>query len=109
MPLSFSQAFAFHFQLKADEWHGLDFGVDLEVEMSSLSLQLTYETFSYFTQVMLGSGDPELEDWMRSTESDFKDKFRGWVGFSVPVSHRITAGYANIMLLRTHLTSYKYI
>jgi hypothetical protein len=49
MPLSFSQAFAFHFQLKADEWHGLDFGVDLEVEMSSLSLQLTYETFSYFT------------------------------------------------------------
>lgn len=58
---------------------------------------------------MLGSGDPELEDWMRSTESDFKDKFRGWVGFSVPVSHRITAGYANIMLLRTHLTSYKYI
>jgi hypothetical protein len=58
---------------------------------------------------MLGSGDPELEDWMRSTESIFKDKFRGWVGFSVPVSHRITAGYANNQLLRTHLASYKYI
>ncbi|AQL01916.1 Starch synthase I [Zea mays] len=48
--------------------------------------------------VMLGSGDPELEDWMRSTESIFKDKFRGWVGFSVPVSHRITAG-CDILLM----------
>ncbi|CAN6202434.1 unnamed protein product [Urochloa humidicola] len=48
--------------------------------------------------VMLGSGDPELEDWMRSTESNFKDKFRGWVGFSVPVSHQITAG-CDILLM----------
>jgi glycogen synthase len=47
-----------------------------------------------FLQVMLGSGDPAFEGWMRSTESSYKDKFRGWVGFSVPVSHRITAGYA---------------
>jgi len=50
---------------------------------------------------MLGSGDPELEDWMRSTESNFRDKFRGWVGFSVPVSHRITAGYTNNPCQRT--------
>ncbi|XP_039842531.1 starch synthase 1, chloroplastic/amyloplastic-like isoform X1 [Panicum virgatum] len=48
--------------------------------------------------VMLGSGDQELEDWMRSTESNFRDKFRGWVGFSVPVSHRITAG-CDILLM----------
>jgi hypothetical protein len=34
MLLSFSQVFAFHFQLKADEWHGSDFRVDLEVELS---------------------------------------------------------------------------
>ncbi|KAG0499182.1 hypothetical protein HPP92_003873 [Vanilla planifolia] len=42
--------------------------------------------------VMLGSGDRRTEDWMRSMESLYKEKFRGWVGFNVPVSHRITAG-----------------
>lgn len=41
---------------------------------------------------MLGSGEKQYEDWMRHTENLFKDKFRGWVGFNVPVSHRITAG-----------------
>ncbi|GJN00849.1 hypothetical protein PR202_ga18070 [Eleusine coracana subsp. coracana] len=48
--------------------------------------------------VMLGSGDPDFEAWMRSTESNSRDKFRGWVGFSVPVSHRITAG-CDILLM----------
>lgn len=43
-------------------------------------------------QVMLGSGEKQYEDWMRHTENLFKDKFRAWVGFNVPVSHRITAG-----------------
>jgi starch synthase len=43
-------------------------------------------------QVMLGSGDPLYEDWMRATESTYKDKFRGWVGFNIPISHKITAG-----------------
>ena len=42
--------------------------------------------------VMLGSGLPELEDFMRWAEGEYKDKFRGWVGFSVPMAHRITAG-----------------
>jgi glycogen synthase len=55
---------------------------------------------------MLGSGDPAFEGWMRSTESSYKDKFRGWVGFSVPVSHRITAGYAKHRSMRTF---YKFI
>ena len=41
---------------------------------------------------MLGSGERQYEDWMRVTESYYKDKFRGWVGFNVPISHRITAG-----------------
>ncbi|GMN44385.1 hypothetical protein TIFTF001_013581 [Ficus carica] len=41
--------------------------------------------------VMLGSGDPRYEEWMRATESVYSDKFRGWVGFNVPISHRITA------------------
>ncbi|XP_047325771.1 soluble starch synthase 1, chloroplastic/amyloplastic-like [Impatiens glandulifera] len=48
--------------------------------------------------VMLGSGDKHYEDWMRITESSYKDKFRGWVGFNVPVSHRITAG-CDILLM----------
>lgn len=47
--------------------------------------------FSFF-QVMLGSGSSIYEDWMRAAESSYRDKFRGWVGFNVPVSHRITAG-----------------
>ncbi|XP_021826350.1 soluble starch synthase 1, chloroplastic/amyloplastic [Prunus avium] len=48
--------------------------------------------------VMLGSGDPLCEDWMRAAEATYKDKFRGWVGFNVPVSHRITAG-CDILLM----------
>ncbi|KAK4571186.1 hypothetical protein RGQ29_029847 [Quercus rubra] len=48
--------------------------------------------------VMLGSGDPQFEDWMRATESAYKDKFRGWVGFNVPISHMITAG-CDILLM----------
>eukprot|EP00850_Spirogloea_muscicola_P017607 SM000153S01596 [mRNA] locus=s153:150707:155072:+ [translate_table: standard] len=48
--------------------------------------------------VMLGSGDPSLEAWMAWAESEYRDKFRGWVGFSVPVAHRITAG-CDILLM----------
>jgi hypothetical protein len=31
-------------------------------------------------------------------EARFPDKFRGWVGFSVPMAHRITAG-CDILLM----------
>ncbi|GAV66188.1 Glycos_transf_1 domain-containing protein/Glyco_transf_5 domain-containing protein [Cephalotus follicularis] len=48
--------------------------------------------------VMLGSGDQRFEDWMRATEETYKNKFRGWVGFNVPISHRITAG-CDILLM----------
>ncbi|OIV96836.1 hypothetical protein TanjilG_08697 [Lupinus angustifolius] len=48
--------------------------------------------------VMLGSGNPAYEDWMRATESAYRDKFRGWVGFNVPISHKITAG-CDILLM----------
>lgn len=41
---------------------------------------------------MLGSGDPQYENWMREAESMYQDKFRGWVGFNVPISHKMTAG-----------------
>jgi len=48
--------------------------------------------------VMLGSGDPLIESWMKMSESTYKDRFRGWVGFSVPVAHKITAG-CDILLM----------
>lgn len=48
--------------------------------------------------VMLGSGNPEDEEWMRVMESTYRDKFRGWVGFNVPISHRITAS-CDILLM----------
>ncbi|XVE58360.1 hypothetical protein DITRI_Ditri04bG0163600 [Diplodiscus trichospermus] len=48
--------------------------------------------------VMLGAEDPLYEEWMRSAEATYRDKFRGWVGFSVPISHRITAG-CDILLM----------
>jgi starch synthase len=48
--------------------------------------------------VMLGSGERQYEDWMRVTEAQYRDKYRGWVGFNVPISHRITAG-CDILLM----------
>ncbi|KAH7292250.1 hypothetical protein KP509_29G059400 [Ceratopteris richardii] len=48
--------------------------------------------------VMLGSGDPSIQSWMKWAEATYNDKFRGWVGFSVPVAHRITAG-CDILLM----------
>ena len=35
---------------------------------------------------------------MQWAESAYHDKFRGWVGFSVPMAHRITAG-CDILLM----------
>ncbi|CAI7927671.1 unnamed protein product, partial [Closterium sp. NIES-54] len=49
-------------------------------------------------QIMLGSGDAEYESWMAWAEGEYRDKFRGWVGFSVPVAHRMTAG-CDILLM----------
>jgi len=48
--------------------------------------------------VMLGSGEAVYEEWMAYAEREFNDKFRGWIGFSVPVAHRITAG-CDILLM----------
>jgi starch synthase len=48
--------------------------------------------------VCLGTGDPHLEAGMRWLESAYPDKARGWVGFNVPMSHKITAG-ADILLM----------
>lgn len=46
----------------------------------------------------LGTGDPALEDGLRWMEREFPDKARGWVGFNVPFSHRLTAA-ADILLM----------
>eukprot|EP00245_Coleochaete_scutata_P005457 TRINITY_DN1901_c0_g1_i1.p1 TRINITY_DN1901_c0_g1~~TRINITY_DN1901_c0_g1_i1.p1 ORF type:complete len:814 (+),score=169.55 TRINITY_DN1901_c0_g1_i1:89-2530(+) len=48
--------------------------------------------------VMLGSGRGDLEDMLRSMESNHKDKCRGWVGFSVKMAHRITAA-SDVLLM----------
>ncbi|KAL2329968.1 hypothetical protein Fmac_017549 [Flemingia macrophylla] len=48
--------------------------------------------------VMLGTGRPDLEHMLRQFESQHNDKIRGWVGFSVKMAHRITAG-ADILLM----------
>ncbi len=46
---------------------------------------------------MLGSGDAEYENAMRAAEAQHPASFRGWVGFSVPVAHRIIAGMSEIL------------
>lgn len=48
--------------------------------------------------VMLGSGREDLESALRDMEARNHDKCRGWVGFSVKMAHRITAG-ADILLM----------
>ncbi|CAA0828415.1 Starch synthase 2- chloroplastic/amyloplastic [Striga hermonthica] len=48
--------------------------------------------------VMLGTGRAELENMLREFEARYKDKVRGWVGFSVRMAHRITAG-ADVLLM----------
>ena len=48
--------------------------------------------------VLLGSGDPRLEDGLRSLEAAHPEAARAWVGFNVPFSHRLTAA-ADILLM----------
>ncbi|CAN6208163.1 unnamed protein product [Urochloa humidicola] len=48
--------------------------------------------------VMLGSGRGDLERMLQHLERAHHDKVRGWVGFSVPMAHRITAG-ADVLLM----------
>eukprot|EP00252_Welwitschia_mirabilis_P010709 TRINITY_DN2414_c0_g1_i1.p1 TRINITY_DN2414_c0_g1~~TRINITY_DN2414_c0_g1_i1.p1 ORF type:complete len:387 (-),score=82.12 TRINITY_DN2414_c0_g1_i1:233-1393(-) len=67
-------------------------GVDLIAEaipwMAEQDMQL----------VMLGTGRSDLEDMLRSFEGRYREKIRGWVGFSVKTAHRITAG-CDILLM----------
>jgi len=48
--------------------------------------------------VLLGSGREDLENDLRSMEASRPGQTRGWVGFSVKMAHRITAG-CDILLM----------
>ncbi|WOL17136.1 granule-bound starch synthase 2, chloroplastic/amyloplastic [Canna indica] len=48
--------------------------------------------------VMLGTGRNDLEEMLRKFEREHHDKVRGWVGFSVKMARRITAG-VDILLM----------
>lgn len=48
--------------------------------------------------VMLGTGRADLENMLRHYENQYHDRVRGWVGFSVQMAHRITAG-VDILLM----------
>ncbi|KAL0304419.1 UNVERIFIED_CONTAM: Soluble starch synthase 1, chloroplastic/amyloplastic [Sesamum radiatum] len=66
----------------------LDYQKGIDILLSAVP-ELMHEDVQL---IMLGSGEKQYEDWMRHLEGIYKDKFRGWVGFNVPISHRITAG-----------------
>lgn len=48
--------------------------------------------------ILLGTGRPDLEEMLRRFESEHRDIVRGWVGFSVKMAHRITAG-ADVLMM----------
>ncbi|KAG6484524.1 hypothetical protein ZIOFF_053043 [Zingiber officinale] len=48
--------------------------------------------------IMLGTGRSDLEDMLRKFQAEHGGKVRGWVGFSVKMAHRITAG-ADVLLM----------
>lgn len=48
--------------------------------------------------VCLGTGDPMLESGLQWMEGEFPNSARGWVGFNVPFSHRLTAA-ADVLLM----------
>lgn len=48
--------------------------------------------------ILLGSGRADLEQSLREMEQHRQDQCRGWVGFSVRMAHRITAG-CDILLM----------
>nr|QKY15138.1 soluble starch synthase (SS) [Polytomella parva] len=48
--------------------------------------------------VCLGSGVAAMEDGLRWLESEFPDRARGWVGFNVAFSHRLTAA-ADVLVM----------
>ena len=64
----------------------------------SLSHKSLTLSLSLSQVVMLGTGDPSLEQRIQSAEGSFSDNLRGVVGFDVALSHRIFAG-CDILLM----------
>lgn len=48
--------------------------------------------------MLLGTGRQDLEDLLRRLEGQHRDKIRSWVGFSVKMAHRLTAG-ADVLIM----------
>ena len=73
---------------RLDDQKGVDLIAEAEGWLMSQDVQL----------IMLGSGREDLEGALRGMEERHRDKCRAWVGFSVEMAHRITAG-ADILLM----------
>ncbi|CAL5370667.1 unnamed protein product [Camellia sinensis] len=73
---------------RLDNQKGIDIIVEAIPWMMGQDVQL----------IMLGTGRADLEQMLRHIESQHHNKIRGWVGFSVKMAHRITAG-ADILLM----------
>ncbi|WOK95615.1 soluble starch synthase 2-2, chloroplastic/amyloplastic-like [Canna indica] len=73
---------------RLDHQKGVDIIADAMPWLAGQDIQL----------IMLGTGRSDLEDMLRRFEDDHRDKVRAWVGFSVKMAHRITAG-ADVLLM----------
>lgn len=73
---------------RLDDQKGVDLIAQAEGWLMSQDVQV----------ILLGSGRADLEDALRGMENRHHDKCRAWVGFSVEMAHRITAG-ADILLM----------
>ncbi|KAK6913273.1 Starch synthase, catalytic domain [Dillenia turbinata] len=73
---------------RLDHQKGVDIIAEATPWMMGQDLQL----------IMLGTGRHDLEQMLRQFEGQHRDKIRSWVGFSVKMAHRITAG-ADILLM----------
>ncbi|KAF5958549.1 hypothetical protein HYC85_005774 [Camellia sinensis] len=73
---------------RLDNQKGIDIIVEAIPWMMGQDVQL----------IMLGTGRADLEQMLRHIASQHHNKIRGWVGFSVKMAHRITAG-ADILLM----------
>eukprot|EP00798_Chlamydomonas_sp_ICE-L_P002721 gene2721-12594_t len=66
-------------------------------------VDLITESYEWITEqgaqiIFLGSGREDLEGSLRHMENSKRDQIRSWVGFSVKMAHRITAG-CDILLM----------
>jgi starch synthase len=67
-------------------------GVDLTVQGLAQALENSWQA------ILLGSGNPQLEEACRQLERDHPDRIRAAIRFDVPLSRRMLAG-ADILLL----------